>query len=109
MKYTFFNDRHHALNIHPDSSTKRTEILPQETLEIEVPDNSKPFIKVWHDLVLLSYIPQPEFISGYVKEECQDCGHSWVSYTKDITCGTDTTCSMCDSDFIELISSIGDK
>jgi len=54
MKYIFLNDRTEDLIIHPQSLTTGVAMRPGSMIEIAIPDNTIPFIKVWDHQVLLS-------------------------------------------------------
>jgi len=62
MKYVYLNDKSKQVGIHPSSSTKKFHLEPQETIVIEIPENTIPFIKTWdNDIVLLSYADEGAF------------------------------------------------
>ena len=54
--YIFMNDRTTSLAIQPASDLVQTSLAPGEAIEIEIPTNTIPFIKVWDRMVLLTYM-----------------------------------------------------
>ena len=56
MKYVYMNDKTKRIGIHSASLTDKHYLEPCETVVIEIPEDTIPFIKVWdNDQVLLTY------------------------------------------------------
>lgn len=58
MIYKFLNDTRGKMGIHPgssDSLANKFYLDPAELVEVEIPEGTTPFIKVWDKLVLLSW------------------------------------------------------
>lgn len=53
MKVRFFNDSAKTLRVHPATPTDALVVSPYRMLEVELPDNAEPFIKVWDRGVVL--------------------------------------------------------
>lgn len=59
MKYFFLNDTKERMGIHSGSveSTKKKAFLdPGESIWVSIEEDTYPWIKVWGNVVLLSYI-----------------------------------------------------
>ncbi len=57
MSYVYLNDQSHTLTVHPGSCTKKLRIAPGESITINIPYGTTPFIKSWDKhVILLSYM-----------------------------------------------------
>lgn len=57
MKYSFMNDKTTPIGIHAASHITEYVLLPGQSIIIEIPEGTMPFIKIWDNMVLLSYTP----------------------------------------------------
>ena len=62
MKYVFLNDTSNILQLHIASCIDKQSIQPTETVVVDIPEDTIPFIKLWdEDVVLLSYADKNAF------------------------------------------------
>ena len=53
--YLFLNDTRGPLTVHSGSCINRNSLIVGELITIKIPKNTVPFIKVWDEMVLLTY------------------------------------------------------
>ncbi len=59
MKYLFLNDTTKKMGIHSASVDAGKHYLePAEYVEVNIPDGTIPYIKVWDNMVLLTYVDE---------------------------------------------------
>lgn len=61
MKYLYLNDTGKDQWMHSASSSIERQLKPGQCVVVEIPDGTIPWIKVWNDCVLLSYISAEAF------------------------------------------------
>lgn len=58
--YLFLNDTRCPLTVHSGSCINRNSLIIRELVMIRIPKDAVPYIKVWDEMVLLSYVIRNE-------------------------------------------------